>query len=945
MAYNSAHTGPEIDAAVQLLGQIQEARDSTSQDLSKVKDLASQVKVDAAQVAGQTEAVISKGSQVSQDAAVVEQARQEVVGAAATANEAMDAASLSAASALESQNAASISEQAAASSQLAAGLSEQVSAESASEAKAAADRVADDRKSAAESAASAAASAQNAEAVVTGGTASVNPGPGLIPLADAQGKIDEEWLPPTVASTESVQSTLEVAERASDAAAEAQARAASFLLPSPEAPVVRDDGAPLQIGDRYFNSVEQAEFIYKTSGWESNESIEAVREIQDDISQVSGASKIPRARLDGKLSVDWFPTEITALALRLAGVYTPQMFGVTNDGVTDFTNQIRNLHESANSAGNVRVDYHGISTLYIDAGAFITVNTDTDWAGCVFKAVNGFDDNPDFRTSTTFFADDPSVIPQALNIDPAELFKGATRITVPEDVGNGFLLIESNKPVGNRTSDPAKNLFFEQSFSIERGGILNKPLGTDLTASEVTVTFRRNPKNWIELKGIAADENTYNNQCLVKVRRNLVRQIGYVVQPNGRNTQQRNVNYLFQVTNCANVVCQDWQVSAQTSDGSTTSTYGITADRVAELTYLRLTGKGRNTWGVTLTDHVNGWYIIDCHMNRFDVHKGMHNTYVRGGSLYDYGVRYGWGTGSLVVDGVTVYGNAPVVAARTDYDGGWDGDISIVDPIQKYGKLAAGPSGVAEVNGIFACNAIGGRVPVKMCESLEILNPTFDYEGAPGILLVRPIVADVAQGNTGVQLPNRIVVDNVKCNKGKVAFSFGFPMEKFTAPSGGKCMIDISGIKGRPFPASTTLHRTAPVSSYVSPPGTFEFNLSRITGLMTYFGGPGAKINIDQSEVSGIKSFVGTGPAQSITITDSDMLETQASLGGSVVGELADASSDVVISRMTVKSQANLSFADALQGVLIKNGVTCTLPANVTPALAYAGYKSSSVYQ
>lgn len=291
MAYNSAHTGPEIDAAVQLLGQIQEARDSTSQDLSKVKDLASQVKGDAAQVAGQTEAVTSKASQVSQDAATVEQARQEVVGAAATANEAMGAASLSAASALESQNAASISEQAAASSQLAAGLSEQVSAESASEAKAAADQVADDRISAAESAASAAASAQNAEAVVTGGTASVIPGAGLIPLANAEGKIGEDWLPPSIARSEGVQSALEAAEEASNTAAEAQSRSASFLLTSPEAPVLRDDGKPLQVGDRYFNTEDQTEYIYKSSGWQANDSIVAIGLLSDSLADNSDPTK------------------------------------------------------------------------------------------------------------------------------------------------------------------------------------------------------------------------------------------------------------------------------------------------------------------------------------------------------------------------------------------------------------------------------------------------------------------------------------------------------------------------------------------------------------------------------------------------------------------------------------------------------------------------------
>lgn len=752
----------------------------------------------------------------------------------------------------------------------------------------------------------------------------------------------------TALSATAIQTALdasnEAAQAAEDAADIATSRTAGFLSPSATAPETRDTGLPLQQGDRYFNTLQQSEYIFTLSGWEANESQQAIQDLNSEISDQPGDSLIPRALPTGQLDIGWLPTEITALALRLAGVYTPQMFGVKNDGA-DYTNQLRNLHNSANAAGNARVDYHGISSVNIDAGAFITVNTDVDWAGCKLRLLNGFDPSPDFQTSTVFFVDDPEVQSQTITIDPAELFKGATRITVPESIGNGFLLIQSNKPVGNRTSEPGVDLFFEQPFSIERGGILNKPLGTDLTAYAVTATFRKNPSKWIDLRGLVADESTFNNQCLVKVRRNLVRQSGYVVQPSGANTLPKNVNYLFQSTYCSNVVCEDWQVSAQTSDGGVTSTYGITADRVAELFYNRITGKGRSTWGITLTDFVNGWYINDCHLNRIDVHKGMHNTYVRGGSLYDLGVRYGWGTGSLLVEGVTVYGNTPVVAARTDYDGGWDGEIRIIDHVQKYGRLAAGASGVAEVNPIFSCSALGGRAPVKMCESLEILNPTFDYEGAPGILLVRPIVSDVVSGHAGVQLPNNIVVENVKCNKGKVVFSFGFPMEKYSAPSGGKCMVDISKVNGKPLPAFTTVHRTSPVSSYITPSGTFEISLRGITGLMTYFGAPGAKINIDQSEVSGIKSFVGTGSAQSITITDSDMVDTMTSQGGSTVGELGDSSSDVIVSRMTVKSQSNLSFADALQGVLIKAGVACTLPSGVTPAIAFSGYKSASVYQ
>jgi len=319
MAYNSAHTGPEIDAAVQLLGQIQDARDSTSQDLGNVKELAAQVKLDANTVSENAGSVTAKAAQVAQDAVAVERARQEVVSAAAAADEARDEASLSADSAKESQSAASTSEQAAASSQLAAGLSEQVSAESASEAKAAAEQVAADRDAAAASAAHAAASARDAEAVVTGGTASVVPAPGLIPIANGEGKIDPEWLSESIARTESVQAAADAARQAVDLAAEAQARSARLLGPSPEAPELRDDGTPLQIGDRYLNSVSQAEFIFRASGWAANESLQAIDELKSEISVDAAAGDIPRADETGSLRESWIPAAfIKAAALAAA---------------------------------------------------------------------------------------------------------------------------------------------------------------------------------------------------------------------------------------------------------------------------------------------------------------------------------------------------------------------------------------------------------------------------------------------------------------------------------------------------------------------------------------------------------------------------------------------------------------------------------------------------
>lgn len=292
MAYNSAHTGPEIDAAVQLLGQIQDARDSTRHDLVEVRELAAEVKSDARQVSEQASAVDTKSAQVIDSAEDVERARIEVESATISALESRDAAAASATSAMESQAAASASELSAAQSQLAAGLSEQVSAEHAAESTAAAEQVAQDRQAAQASAESAAISAQNAEAVVTGGTASVIPAAGKLPLADALGQIDEGWIPPSIARTDAVQSAAAAAAEAVELAAEAQARTSKFLDPSPEEPATRDDGSPLQIGDKYTNTVDQSEYIYRASGWASNESLLAVNELQAALHSDSGADEI-----------------------------------------------------------------------------------------------------------------------------------------------------------------------------------------------------------------------------------------------------------------------------------------------------------------------------------------------------------------------------------------------------------------------------------------------------------------------------------------------------------------------------------------------------------------------------------------------------------------------------------------------------------------------------
>lgn len=109
----------------------------------------------------------------------------------------------------------------------------------------------------------------------------------------------------TAMSSQAVQDALtesnEAAQAAEDAADVATARTAGFIQPSATAPVVRDNGLPLQIGDRYFNTTEQAEYLYKSDGWSANDSIAAIDDLKDNDDSAKGAALVG---FDGGLASD-----------------------------------------------------------------------------------------------------------------------------------------------------------------------------------------------------------------------------------------------------------------------------------------------------------------------------------------------------------------------------------------------------------------------------------------------------------------------------------------------------------------------------------------------------------------------------------------------------------------------------------------------------------------
>ncbi len=102
----------------------------------------------------------------------------------------------------------------------------------------------------------------------------------------------------TALSATAIQAALdassEAARAAEDAADVAVNRTAGFLPPSSTPPSVRDSGLPLQAGDRYFNTEDQTEYIYREGEWTANDSIVAINKLNSSISVISGPGKIPR---------------------------------------------------------------------------------------------------------------------------------------------------------------------------------------------------------------------------------------------------------------------------------------------------------------------------------------------------------------------------------------------------------------------------------------------------------------------------------------------------------------------------------------------------------------------------------------------------------------------------------------------------------------------------
>lgn len=755
----------------------------------------------------------------------------------------------------------------------------------------------------------------------------------------------------TALSATAIQTALdasnEAARAAEDAADVATSRTDRYLAPSATQPTVRDSGLPLEIGDVWFDTAEQTEYRYTSQGWQANESLQAIQELRSEISEKPQSYGIPRAGDLGRLDMGWLPESVGKAATLGGVVLTPGMFGVIRGDLKDHTENIRKMHTVANSIPGAKVLYAGIGVINLQANANILINTDTDFTGSFIKIVDGIiSPLPDDRLNRLFYVNDPELSPYVVPLVQSELVEGATQFTVPDSVGCGLLKVDSNKRVGSRTTAPTKFRYYTQVFALERGGVLVPGgLDTDLVPHSVTATFYPAPKNWITIRGLSADERTFNNQELLVVNRSMVVVERPVCEPNGKNSALESVNYLLRILTSMNVVIVGSSISAQSALRS--STYGININSCALVWLEKAFGGGKDTWGIMMTNYVNGLYMYDCHLNRFDTHEGAHNVFIKGGSLSGNPYQYGWGGGQIIMDGVTINSNTPALRARTDYDNNFNGSISLKNIRYNLGKItASASSGVFEMAPIFDAEKLGGDAgQIRWANDIEISDVTVDYVGEGDILLCRPFNAALMNASVAVQAPNRISVSRIRSLRKRMIISIDPAFQAFNAPESGRCKVLLKDFETSPNPVYPTINRPNPVSGYAAGGGGYDVTVIRVRNYSQYFAAPKSSIiDIYNSTITAIRSFSGSSSGQKINIYGSEINNT-ISLAAGAQGELGAGSAELNLRDSTVRSNANLSAATSLQGLLITTGVICALPSGVTPSTAFTGYRSQSLYQ
>lgn len=637
-------------------------------------------------------------------------------------------------------------------------------------------------------------------------------------------------------------------------------------------------------------------------------------------------------------------------------VIKPTMFGATNDIAVDSTEFIRSAHNIANRL-NLPVSYSGLSTVAIQSDARIIVNTSVDFSGCDIHVLNGITDTPywDDSVRQMFIIRDVERIIRNISLNSSELVEGATKLTVPDNVTDGFLLINSDKQIGNRVGYSGR-LYFKQPLSINRGGILIYPLSEDLTTYNVTATYYAERKNkWIEITGLNADISTFNNQCLLKIERNYVRLSKFALNASS-NEMIKSINYMIWTNHVTHFVFEDSVVVAPESIDNT-STYGLVLNYTSHVTLRNLTGQGKNSWGFQGSIFVSGLTAEKCDFGRMDCHEGLFNWTIKSSSIRRSGLRYGWGGGYLEMSDIDVFDNTPTLVARADYDNHFNGSISLRKiRIHLKNIMPSGASAPYLPRHIYECAALGTQtvkqgtsdvIAVKWADSILIEDVEYHHNLNADLVVARPFSHDVLDGAI-VHMPQSITVRNIKPVGNRLLFSFSGNFEKmFPYTNNGykstRYLFENieSGVNQNTYMFMRKPYFSGTVADW-SKPFYASYSINNCKGLTISLSIPNVRFTIRDSEISAIRCHHGSATNQQFYIYNSIVNNTAIIQGTEIKGQLCYGASRMYLYNTLIEDDCELNNVKMCIGTVALNTVALTFSQGtvLTMAQMLSGYRS-----
>jgi hypothetical protein len=628
---------------------------------------------------------------------------------------------------------------------------------------------------------------------------------------------------------------------------------------------------------------------------------------------------------------DWAPPH---------GTLNPRQFGTLGGG--DDTTIVAACHGWANIK-KLPVAYTGIAQVQVQSNALIPMQTSTDFAGCVIKAVDGIRPAPNTWSMSTaremFVVTDPdtplntsTITPTAANMAEGSRVPSADFFTLP---GYASIEVASGQPDTITDRQHTGVTGYLQPFRISAEGQSVNPLARNLAAStSIIAKWRAMPvSGHMTIRGAVIDLSTMNNQKVFVVQRNdtSVENISFT----GWNAMPAfHAHALLRFEDCCDIAIRDVTGSALDNDPDSSS-YIISASSVVEADVENC--HFVDGWGAIGTNQIDGWRVTNSTLNRLDAHNGGGNIIVSNCTFKDIGVVLGWGWGSLQISDCKLI-NCPALQSRYDYDGAWfmgsvviDGvtvqSVNFTQTVLDWSTLPIGSRAGLSINlpgSIVVQNVTGQRRPGAATETRNIV----------------PLSVTVDPAAAAVVAPQSVSVRNV-ANPNAAEVNNRWPALDLNAAGGVPTEFRLEGIAAR-AKTSNVARATFLVPAVTggrSPTGA-PVNLRATSCDKLSISAPDAgssSFEINGCEVGRVQTGNRFVSISGCTLTDPAFFspETVAPIGGTMAGTALYTS---VMSSNVLAAGFDFSNVAALSGVAIRAATSPTLPAGATKATAFTGW-------